>query len=231
MSWPYLKAAYKAYVGDGTQKFVLISLANEATPDGYAFSSLGHLCKLTDFSRPTIVSAIKSLITKGFLITADKKNIPDWYKKSMKYKSNNSCYKIILEIQVGDQNNSPLVNNINQLINLTSKDALLDTVDNSSQPVKLLNQSLVKELNPYHIYPKKEIYMQKDPVDNFKKNFVLTDDLFTWGASYQAGGWTKEQMYKHHKDFLLKHENEGVDNPEQAFKIAVSRNYANVKKK
>ena len=71
MSWQALDWASKQKTGNGTNKLVLISLANYADDANTCFPSFKTLVNITELSRSTIIRSLKDLESKG-LINANR---------------------------------------------------------------------------------------------------------------------------------------------------------------
>src|SRR5690606_40390013 len=63
-----------------TQKFVLISLADQANDDGYCWPSVGSISKRTCLSDRAVQLAIKSLVEKGLLQVASRDGRSNVYR-------------------------------------------------------------------------------------------------------------------------------------------------------
>jgi hypothetical protein len=67
MSWSALDWASKQNTGNGTNKLVLICLANYADDTNVCFPNYKTLIKITELSRSTIIRSLKQLQEKGFI--------------------------------------------------------------------------------------------------------------------------------------------------------------------
>ena len=67
MSIEAMNWAYKAHVGDGTAKAVLVALSNQADQDGKCWPSIDYIAERTEFARRTIIGKLQWLEERGYL--------------------------------------------------------------------------------------------------------------------------------------------------------------------
>ena len=72
MSWQALDWASKQKTGNGTNKLVLISLANYADDANTCFPSFKTLVNITELSRSTIIRSLKDLESKGLINISER---------------------------------------------------------------------------------------------------------------------------------------------------------------
>ena len=88
MSWSALDWASKQKTGNGTNKLVLLCLANYADDKNTCFPSYKTLISITEMSRSTIIRALKSLEDIGLIEI--KERFADF--NEAKRQTSNFCY-------------------------------------------------------------------------------------------------------------------------------------------
>jgi hypothetical protein len=189
MSIEYLNAAFETKVGNISQKFVLVCLADYADENGYCYPTLSTLAWKTGLTRRGVINCVDALIKKEFITKCDNKYIPSIYLK----KANQNCYHLeIIAIRLvnvvhqtktsSSERYSPvLVNGIHQTYNSNNHQ------DNHHRDIDI----------PFVAISKKDL--EKKKLRTIPEDFALSDVVIEWG---KAKGYTKAVLQKHMEYFI-----------------------------
>jgi len=182
MSWSALDWASKQKAGNGTNKLVLISLANYADDTNTCFPSFKTLVNITELSRSTIIRSLKDLENKGLI------NIKERFVDINETKRQTSNLYTLL---VGFHNDTTQYQNetppsINKKPQLTSNNKPIIYTDNFNEW--------------WNLYPRKDGSKKKafELFDKLTDKVINFDELYSYTVQYKQSVHEKDQKFIPH---------------------------------